>query len=106
MSKWINSRELRERLNFAEVLQSYGVELKIKGKQHQGFCPLPNHDGQKRSPSFSANIEKGMFQCFGCGGKGNVIDFAILMEGLDPKNGADFRKVALKLQERLLPGTV
>jgi len=106
MSKWISSQELRERLNFAEVLQHYGVELKVKGKQHQGFCPLPTHDGKKRSPSFSANLEKSIWQCFGCGQKGNAIDFAILMEGLDPKNGADFRKVALKLRERFLPGSL
>jgi len=106
MSTWIDYKELRQKLDFKAVLEHYGVELKFKanGKQHQGFCPLPTHDGQKHSPSFSANLEKGIWQCFGCQAKGNTIDFATRMEGLDPANGADFRKAALKMQERFCPG--
>src|ERR1043166_7889114 len=103
MATWIDFKELRQRLSFEAVLRHYGVELKIKGKQHQGFCPLPthpSHEGARRSPSFSANLEKGIFQCFGCGAKGNVIEFAARMEGLDPAKGEDFRKAALMLQER------
>jgi hypothetical protein len=38
---WINFKELRARLKFEEVLQLYGVEVKRKGEQHQGFCPTP-----------------------------------------------------------------
>jgi DNA primase len=44
------------------------------------FCPQPNHQGKKNSPSFPANLEKGIFQCFGCGAKGNVLEFAAMME--------------------------
>lgn len=108
MATWIDFKELRQKLDFKAVLQHYGVELKLKanGKQHQGFCPLPTHDGQKNSPSFSANLERNIWQCFGCGAKGNVIDFATRMEGLDPATGADFRKTALKLQEKFLPDTI
>lgn len=106
MSKWIDYKQLRERLDFAAVLEHYGVELKRKGKtdgQHQGLCPLPTHPqkaGKKRTASFSANLVKGIWQCFGCGAKGNVIDFAALMEGLNPKEKEDFRKAALMLNER------
>ena len=105
MSTWINFRKLRESVSFEQVLKLYGVDIKLKGKgQHQGFCPLPKHTGErKRSPSFSANLEKGIFQCFSCGAKGNVIDFAAMMENLDPGNGDDFRKAALLLQEKLKP---
>jgi len=71
-----------------------------------GYCPLPNHNGKRNSPSFSANLEKGIFQCFGCGAKGNVLDFAALMEKTDPKDGAALRKVALKLQQRFCPEPV
>jgi DNA primase len=74
--------------------------VKRKGNQHHGFCPLPNHNGKKNSPSFSANLEKGIFQCFGCGAKGNLLEFAALMEGSNPQNGEAFRDVALKLQKR------
>lgn len=99
---WVNFKDLRERLRFAEVLRHYGVELKLKGSaRHQGFCPLPTHQGQKKSASFSADLERGIWQCFGCGAKGNTLDFAVRMEGLNPASGKDVRMVALKLQEQL-----
>ena len=62
-------------------------------------------EGVKRhSPSFSANLTKGIFQCFagGCQAKGNVLDFACYMEGVDPGDAQGLRKVALQLQERFL----
>jgi len=100
MTNWIDFKELRQQLDFDKILQHYGVELKIRGGQHHGFCPLPFHNGKKNSPSFSANIKRGIWQCFGCGQKGNALDFAILMEGGNPKNGEDVRRVASQLQER------
>lgn len=103
MTTWIDFKQLRQRLSFEAVLRHYGVELKIRGRQHHGFCPLSNHQGKRNSPSFSANLDKGIFQCFGCGTKGNVLEFAALMESVDPKNGAELHKVALKLQERFCP---
>ncbi len=103
MTAWIDFKALRAKLDFEQVLRDYGVEVKRKGDQHHGFCPLPSHQGKKNSPSFSANLARGIFQCFGCGGKGNVLEFAALMEGVDPQNSTAFRDVALRLQERLCP---
>lgn len=96
---WIDFRALRRELSFAKVLEHYGVKLKVRGAQAQGFCPLPSHRGRKRSPSFSVQLERDVFQCFGCGAKGNVLDFATRMEGLDPFKGTDIRRTALKLRE-------
>jgi DNA primase len=103
MSKWIDFKELRAKLTFEQVLRYYGVEIKRSGNQHHGYCPLPNHNGKRNSPSFSANLDKGIFQCFGCGAKGNLLEFAALMEKVDPKDGAAFRKVAGDLQKRFCP---
>src|SRR5437016_12159567 len=103
MATWIDFKKLRQSLSFEAVLRHYGVELKIKDKQHHGFCPLPNHKGKRNSPSFSANLERGIFQCFGCGAKGNVLEFAAMMENVDPANGAALRNVAVKLQVRFCP---
>jgi DNA primase len=103
MTTWINFKELRARLDFEQVLRHYSVEVKRKGKQHHGYCPLPNHNGKKNSPSFSANLEKGIFQCFGCGAKGNALEFAAMMEKVDPKDGTALREVALELQKRVCP---
>lgn len=102
-NNWIDFKALRAELDFEQVLRHYGVEVKRKGNQHHGFCPLPNHNGKKNSPSFSANLEKGIFQCFGCGAKGNVLEFAALMEKADPKDGAALHKVAAELQKRFCP---
>ena len=103
MTTWINFKELRARLDFEKILRHYGVEVKRKGSQHHGFCPLPNHNGKKNSPSFSANLEKGIFQCFGCGAKGNALEFAAMMEKVNVEDGAAFRTVAIELQKRLCP---
>src|SRR6266436_5673205 len=103
MNTWIDFKTLRAKLDFEQVLGHYGVEVKRKGNQHHGFCPLPNHNGKRNSPSFSANLERGIFQCFGCGAKGNVLEFAAMMEKADPKNGAVLHQVALELQRRFCP---
>src|ERR1043166_9099885 len=101
MNTWIDFKALRAKLDFEQVLRHYGVEVKRKGgKQHHGFCPLPNHNGKRNSPSFSANLERGIFQCFGCGAKGNVLEFAGMMEKADPKDGAALHKIAVELQKR------
>lgn len=96
---WIDFKALRKQLDFAQVLKHYGVEVKAKGTQHHGFCPLPEHSGKGNSPSFSANLERGIFQCFGCGAKGNSLDFAVLMENEDPKDGGALVEIAAKLQK-------
>ena len=103
MSAWIDFKELRAKLTFEQVLRHYGVEVKRNGNQHHGFCPLPSHNWKKNSPSFSANLEKGIFQCFGCGAKGNLLEFAAMMGKVDPKDGTAFRKVAGELQKRFCP---
>ena len=100
MGTWIDFRKLRENLNFARVLEYYKVEYKQRGSQGQSFCPLPNHNGNRKSPSFSVSFEKRIFQCFGCGAKGNVLDFIALMEKLDPQNPVEFRKAAVMAEER------
>lgn len=103
MSNWIDFKELRAKLTFEQVLRHYGVEVKGNGNQHHGFCPLPNHNGKRNSPSFSASLDKGIFQCFGCGAKGNILEFAALMENVNPKDGPAFLKVAQKLQKQFCP---
>lgn len=99
---WIDFKELRAKLNFEPLLRYYRVEVKRKGEQHLGFCPLPNHKTRDRTPSFSANLQHGIFQCFGCGAKGNALDFALFMENVNTKDGRAVRKVALKLRRELL----
>lgn len=100
MSVWIDYGELRRSVDFAQVLRDYHVDLRFKGDQGTGFCPLPNHQGQRRSPSFSVNLARKCFNCFSCGCKGNCIELVAMMEGLDPEDEQQFRKAALLLHER------
>ena len=103
-SKWIDFKELRSKLHFSELFAHYHVELKIKGDRATGFCPLPGHprhEGKRHSPSFSANLARGVFNCFGCGGQGNCLDFVCHMEGVNPSDTQALRRVALMLRDRL-----
>lgn len=101
MAVRINFRELREKLVFADVLAAYGVTVDADVGQYQGSCPLPTHQGAKDKPSFSANLGKKVWRCFGCKASGNVLDFAVRMEGLDPEQGNDVRTAALALMKHL-----
>lgn len=54
------------------------VKLKRAGRELIGLCPF--HD-EKRA-SFSINPEKGLYKCFGCGAKGDVISYVQNQYGL------------------------
>jgi len=103
MPSWIDFKELRSKLKFEDVLKEFGVEVKKRGDQHLGFCPLPGHGGKRNSPSFSANLERGIFHCFGCQAKGNVLDFAVLMKGQSPTDGRALKAVAVDLRAKFFP---
>src|SRR5688572_17740564 len=101
---WIDFKRLREDLDFLEILKHYKAEVKVKGERASAFCPLPGHRGKRRSPSFSADLGRGLFQCFCCGARGNILEFACLMENVDPQNAREFHKVAARLQETFVNG--
>jgi DNA primase len=100
MSQFVDFKALRKSLSFEKVLKHYGIDVKIqRGNRHVGFCPLPTHQGKKKSRSFSAKLDHGVWQCFGCKESGNVLDFFLVMEGFDPSNRMEVREGALKAQE-------
>ena len=109
---WIDFASLRQRLSLRRVLDAHGVRLRVSDatEQASGFCPLPTHprsggEGSKpKSPSFSAHLGRGVWQCFGCGAKGNVLDLAVRMEGLDPDNTQSLREGAKRVEERFFGG--
>jgi DNA primase len=100
---WIDFRALREKVNMLDVLRHYGTEVKIRGDQATGLCPLPRHpartDGRPRTASLSVNLAKGIFRCFGCQARGNVIDYVCYSEGLDPADPQHVRQAAVRLAE-------
>ena len=69
--------ELRARVSLADVI-SKRVKLTRKGREHLGLCPFH----KEKTPSFTANEEKGFYHCFGCQAHGSVIDFVMETENL------------------------
>ena len=102
MPQWLNYKELKAEIAFTDVFEHYEIEVKIKGDQATCSCPLPSHDGDSTSPSFSANLDRNIFQCFGCGAKGNILDFICLMDGMNPKDAKQFHQVAVMAKRKFL----
>lgn len=55
------------------------MALKKVGRQWSGLCPF---HGEK-SPSFSISAEQGVYYCFGCQARGDVITFVKELDNLD-----------------------
>jgi len=63
---------------------------------------LPGHEKDGPRKSLSVNLDRNVFQCFGCGAKGNVIDFIAMMEKHNPRNPQAFQKAAVFAQRKFL----
>jgi DNA primase len=61
------------------ALVSERTDLRRVGTQWMGRCPF--HD--ERTASLSVDVDKKVFNCFGCGEKGDVFDFVEKTQGLD-----------------------
>lgn len=73
--QWIE--ELHTRSDIVTVISEY-ISLQQKGGRFWGLCPF---HGEK-TPSFSVNVEKQLFYCFGCHQGGDVIRFIMTIEKL------------------------
>ncbi len=71
---------LKATTDLVGFIQSRGVALKKNGKGYKGYCPF--HEDTK-TPSLSVTPEKNLWQCFGCGRGGDVIEFVQLFDGVD-----------------------
>jgi DNA primase len=61
------------------ALASEHLALRKVGRRWVGLCPFH----AEKTPSFSLNAEEGLWYCFGCGAKGDVITFLRDIEHLD-----------------------
>lgn len=69
---------VRDTADIIQVISAH-TQLKKVGANWSGLCPF---HGEK-TPSFSVNPDKGVFYCFGCQAKGDVISFVRDMDHLD-----------------------
>ena len=76
---------VREAADIVAVISEH-VQLKRVGRRWLGLCPFH----AEKSPSFSVNQEQGLYYCFGCGAKGDVITFVREIEHLDFVGAVEF----------------
>ena len=77
--------EIKKTTDIAQVIQSYGIELKPSSRGDlKGLCPF--HDDHE--PSMVVTPQKGLFHCMACGEAGNVIQFVAKKEGIAEKEAA------------------
>jgi DNA primase len=69
---------VKERADLIELARAR-TELRQTRDEWVGRCPFH----EERSPSFSVNAGKKLYYCFGCGAKGDVIDFVRQTEATD-----------------------
>ena len=70
--------EIKARVDLAELISSYGVQVRHAGTSLKACCPF-HHE---KTPSFNINQNKGFYHCFGCGESGDAIKFVMKMDGL------------------------
>jgi DNA primase len=69
---------VREASDMVAVVSEH-VQLKRVGTSWTGLCPFHS----EKSGSLSVSADKGVYYCFGCGAKGDVITFVREIEHLD-----------------------
>jgi DNA primase len=63
-------------------LEKDGIKLIGTGSRRTALCPLHS----EKSPSFSVNVDKNLFHCFGCQKGGSLIDYIALRDGKSPED--------------------
>ena len=71
-------QELKTNTNLVQLFKEYGMEAKKQGKNYKVICPF--HEDE--DPSLSINVEKNLWQCFGCGTGGDAIKLVQKIEGI------------------------
>lgn len=73
-------KKIKDRVNIVDIISSV-IKLDRNGINHKACCPF-HHE---KTPSFFVSEQRQTFNCFGCGIKGDVVEFVKLYEHLDFK---------------------
>ncbi len=92
-----NLDELKHLLGPLTVYQDY-VRLAQRGRRSVGLCPFH----KEKTPSFSVDLDNGLFYCFGCHKGGDMIQFVQEIEGVGFKEALEVlaRKAGVTLELR------
>ncbi|NIO84813.1 MAG: DNA primase, partial [Candidatus Aminicenantes bacterium] len=81
--------KLKQEVSLLDLVQSYGVELKKKGKELVGLCPFHND----HEPSLIISPDKNLWHCMGaCQEGGSVIDWVMKTEGVSLSHALEILK--------------
>ena len=69
---------IKREVSVQRLAEARGIKLHRSGRSLMGLCPF--HDD--RNPSLSIDPVKNEWQCFGCGCKGDVIEWVKCAEGV------------------------
>jgi len=91
MSQYIDFAFVKENASFERVLEHYKLALRGRGAQRSALCPF--HPDKR--PSLRVELPKGLFHCFACEAKGNMLEFVAQIDG----HPDDLRAAAEKIAE-------
>jgi DNA primase len=76
MTRLLDFGQVKEEANFEQILRHYGLKAFGAGTQRMVLCPFH----KDTNPSCSVHLERNVFNCFGCGAHGSVLDFVARIE--------------------------
>ncbi len=76
---------LKSEVSLARLIQSQGYQIKPEGKDYVMNCPFHND----KTPSLKISSSKNLFNCFGCGQSGTVIDWVMKTQGLSFRHACE-----------------
>ncbi len=105
---WIDFAHVKTQLPLQRVLEHLDLlaDLRGRGSQRRGPCPVHAHNGQRRGRTFNVHLDQNVFHCFDpkCAIKGDVIDLWAAVKGL-PLRDAALDLVRTFALEPAAPGT-
>ena len=92
---------VREATDFVHLAGEH-IALKKVGQRYTGLCPFH----AEKTPSFSINASEGLYYCFGCQAKGDVITFVREVEHLEFAEAVEYLAAKAGVQVRYDEATV
>jgi len=86
---------VREATDFVALANEH-IALKKVGQRYVGLCPFH----AEKSPSFSVNASEGLYYCFGCQAKGDVITFVRETQHLEFAEAVEYLAAKAGIQVR------
>jgi DNA primase len=94
--------QIKQTADIVDIASQYTTLIK-RGKNHVGLCPFHS----EKTPSFTLDVDRQLFHCFGCGAGGDIFTLVMEKENLSfpeaMKFLADKYKIAIPERKKLSP---